>query len=123
MARSSVVGIQKTLKAGADLSAEAKQFTFVKASDNQTVVTCGAGEQMLGVQQDLVAAGRACMYRVNGTTKLRCDGSGTPIAAGARLAADANGLGVVAAGPAIVGAIALEGCTVNGGIIEAQLVG
>lgn len=121
MARSSVVGIQKTLKASADLSAATKQFTFVKASGNQTITTCGAGETMLGVQQDLAASGKACMFRITGTSKLRVDGT-TPIAAGDKLKSDAAGKGVKASATNIAGAIALEGATADGVVIEALLI-
>lgn len=121
MARSSVVGIQKTLKAGADLSAATKQFTFLKMSADQTVNTAGAGEVMVGVQQDLPKSGKACMFRITGTSKLRVDGT-TPITAGDLLKSDANGKGVKASSGDVCGAIAYEAAAADGVVIEAQLI-
>ena len=126
MARSSVVGIQKTLRVadGADLSVATKQFTFVKAVGNQRVNTCGAGQSALGVQMQLgVGSPQSVMFRMNGTALLKVAGLATPIIAGDRLKSDATGRGVkIAAATDVACAIALEGADADDVVIEAQLI-
>lgn len=122
----STMGLQKTFKAAGDLSAAAKQFTFVKFSAAQTVTTAAAGELAIGVQQNLPnAAGLGVVVRMvgaGGTSKLRVDGNAANIAAGDKLKADANGKGLKAAGANDdYYAVACEASTADGDVIEVVL--
>lgn len=124
MARSSVVGVTKTLKVadGSDLSVAATQYTFLKSSANQRVTTCGANGVALGVQMQLgVGTPQSVCIRLDGTALLKVDGT-TPIVAGDRLKSDASGRGVKAAGSDIANAIALEGADAANVVIEALIV-
>ena len=118
--RSFVPGIQKTFKAGADLSADAKRYTFVAMSADQTVNTAGAGAAAIGVQQNQPASGKSCVVMITGTSKVLVDG-GTAIAAGDKLKTDASGRGIKnTAGTNCVG-IALEAAAAANLVIEVLL--
>lgn len=118
-------GPSRTFIAGTDLSAVAKQYTFVKMSADFKVTTAGAGERPIGVQQDLGKADAHVYVRLipGGTSKLRVDGNAAAIVAGDILKVAANGKGVKAASANDdYYAIALEGSTADGDVIEAVLV-
>jgi uncharacterized protein DUF2190 len=76
--------------AGADLSA--KQFHWVKESAGG-LVSCGAGDDPLGVLQNNPGNGEAATVRVMGVSKLVADAA---VAQGARVASSADGQGVTA---------------------------
>jgi hypothetical protein len=127
MARSSTLGgTVKTLRVadGADLSVPAKQYTFVKATANQRVNTCGAGQGALGVMMQLaVGSPQSVAIRMPGNTALlKVDGT-TPIVATDRLKSDASGRGVkIAAATEIANAIALESADTADVIIEVSVI-
>ncbi|MFA5731857.1 MAG: hypothetical protein WC934_07620 [Acidithiobacillus sp.] len=95
-----------SLLAAADLSA--KQYKFVKLTDDRTVNVCGNGEAMYGIlQNDPAAAGRPAEVMVYGISNLVLGGT---VTAGAYIGSDGNGDGVaVTADHAEYGAIAREG--------------
>ena len=107
------------LAAAADLSA--KQYKFMKLSDDKTVNVCGAGEAMIGVlQNDPDAAGKSAEVMVYGVTNLVAGGT---ITVGAPLKSDSNGDAVVSSSDdEIFGAIALE-AAVDNDVFSALLVG
>ena len=118
--------LQKTFAAATNLAAD--QFLFMKMSADFTADLCGDNELAIGTLQNMpAAAGRGAVVRLLGTTKLRVDGAtgggGAAILAGTPLKCSATGLGVKAsAAKDVVGAIALQGSTAVGDIIEALLV-
>ncbi len=79
-------GTDITLVAGADLSAS--QFLAVKLNSSGRAVLAGAGEDAVGVLQSKAGAGLPVTVRVAGITKFI---AGDAIAAGARVASDADG--------------------------------
>lgn len=79
-------GTDITLFAGADLSAS--QFLAVKLNSSGQAVLAGAGEDAVGVLQSKAVAGLPVTVRVAGITKFI---AGAAIAAGARVASDADG--------------------------------
>lgn len=92
------------LVAGADLSA--KQYHAVKVDANGNMIAAGAGEVSVGILQDDPSTGQTGTVMVHGVTRAVY---GATVAAGASLAADANGKLVAAvAGNAVIG-IALQG--------------
>lgn len=95
--RQVTAGRDKTIAAGADLSAATKRYTFVKVTDVYEVNTAGADEMPLGIQQNLPEADEGCVVRLIG-----CGGSsilriGETVAAGDALKVGADGLAMVAA--------------------------
>lgn len=58
----------KSFLAGADLSA--KQYTFVKLSNDSTVVTAGAGEGALGILQNNPESGDVANVMILGISRL-----------------------------------------------------
>jgi hypothetical protein len=121
LGRQSTKHVPKTLKAAADLSAAAKQFTFVKVTADQTVNTAGAGERAVGVQQNLPTSGKGCVVALiggGGSSRLQVGGA---VAAGDPLKSDASGRGVTAAGTDLYYAIALEAASNAGERVEAML--
>lgn len=117
----------KSYEASADLSAS--RYCFVKPSTgvaggvSARIALCGANERGFGVLQDAPdAVGIAGAVRHLGTTKLKVDGTGTPIVVGSVLKSDASGRGVVAGTDKDkVLARALEASTAEDDIIEAIL--
>lgn len=109
--RQVTAGRDKTLTAGADLSASTKRYTFVKVTGVQTVNTAGAGERPLGIQQNRPESGEGCVVRL-----VACGGSsilrvGETVAAGDPLKVGANGLAMKATPGDAYFAIANEGVT------------
>lgn len=80
-----------SLVAGADLST--KQYFAVKVNSSGQAVLAGAGEAAIGILQNNPASGQVATVRTAYTTKAAAGGT---IAAGARVASDANGKMVVA---------------------------
>ncbi len=113
--------LQKTFLAAGDLSA--LQWCFVKMSADQTVAVCESG-MAIGVLTNMPKAiGVGAVVRLLGTTKIRVDGSGTPITAGTPLVATTGGVAIAGgANKDSVCAIALAGSTASGDVIEAMLV-
>jgi len=124
MARSSVVGIVKTLRTadGADLSVAAKQYTFVKIAANQRVNTCSTGQRAIGVMMQLgVGSPQSVAVRIGGTALLKVDGT-TPITAGDPLKSDSSGRGVKSSSTDISNAIAFEGADAADVVIEVLIL-
>ena len=95
--RQVTAGRDKTIPAGADLSASTKRYTFVKVSGVYAVNTAGADELPLGIQQNLPESAKGCVVRLIG-----CGGSsilriGESVTAGDALKVGANGLAMIAA--------------------------
>lgn len=84
------VPLQKaSLKAGADLSALANQFKFVKLDANGDVVAIAAVTDLpFGVLQNLPKSGQEAEIMVDGITKLQGDAALTP---GAIIGTSADG--------------------------------
>ena len=114
--------IAKTFKSAGDLSAAALRYTFVKISAAYTATTCVADEYAVGVQQNLPdAAGKAMNVALCGSgggTKLRI---GALVAAGAPLMPTTGGLAITATTGKSFYAIAVDGGTNSGEVIEAIL--
>ena len=127
MAKGEVVGLTKTFKSEGDMSAAALRYTFVDMSGDQTVDTCGAAGQGIGIQKNLPvgdAAGAPIVVQLNGTSKLLVDGNADAIVAGSFLECNGAGKGIL--GDAGAGtprlAIALEGSTADDDIIEVLIL-
>lgn len=84
-------GVDITLLAAADLSA--KQFFAVKVDSAGKAAVAGAGQTVAGILQNDPASGQAGTVRVLGVSKAEAGGT---VAAGDRVAADANGALVAA---------------------------
>jgi hypothetical protein len=114
--------LQKTFKAAGDLSL--LQFTFVKLSADYTVAACGDGEAPIGILQNNPAvAGLGAVVRLLGTSKLKVDGNASAISAGSLLKSGADGAGhVTTTNKHKVAAMALEGSTADGDIIEVMML-
>jgi hypothetical protein len=119
--------LQKTFKAAGDLSA--LQFTYVKFSADYTVTGAGAGlgtegDIPIGILQNAPAvAGLGAMVRLLGTSKLKVDGNASAISAGSLLKSGADGAGhVTTTNKHKVAAMALEGSTADGDIIEVMML-
>lgn len=108
--------LDKTFLAQADLSTN--QFRFVRGVADYTVGVCTAtGQRAIGVQQNLPnAAGKGCVVRMLGTSKLVVSGA---IAAWTELTTAADGRGVAAATTNVVNAINCEASSAAGDIVEA----
>ena len=69
-----IPGFKLSLKAGADLSAAANQFKFVKLDANGDVVAIAAATDLpIGVLQNLPTSGQEAEIVVDGVTKLQAD--------------------------------------------------
>lgn len=77
--------------AGADLSA--KQSFFVKLNNQGAVVLAGAGEAAIGTLRNKPTSGQTATVQVSGVAKVVLGGT---VAAGARVASDADGKAVTA---------------------------
>ena len=114
-------GDMASYAAGADLRTH--QWKGVALSGLQTVTLQGASGITLGVLQNKPNTGEAAAVMESGQTPVYADGSGTAIAVGDRLYVNATGVFLKAA----VGTetnqigVALEACTIAGGIISASL--
>jgi len=98
----------KTFAAGADLSAAAKRFTFMKVSGVIAATTAGAGEQPVGVLQGGAEAARGIavgLLGAGGGTTLK---AGAAVTAGDLLKSDSTGRAVAASAGQNFYAIALE---------------
>ena len=112
-----------TFESASDLSAESKQYTFVGftaggASGPQAridAVTSGGNALILQNRPKQYKGG---VVRLVGTSALRVDGSGTPIAVGTKLKPTTGGKGVAITAGDEYSAIALEASTADGDIIE-----
>lgn len=80
-----------TFVAGADLSAAANQYKFVKLNTtaDAVVLAASAGEKVIGVLQDTPASGEACEVVIFGITKVAAGGTYNP---GTTLTTTAAGL-------------------------------
>lgn len=113
--------LDKTFKAGSDLSA--KQYYIVKMCSSTTPygVILGAAntDEVIGVLQNEPAMNEAAVVRVFGTTKVI---AGTPIAIGEWVVSDASGKAqnVQADKNTVIG-LALETASADGDIIEILL--
>lgn len=77
------------LVAGADLSAAAAQFTFVKISASGTVVQCSAvTDRPIGILQNRPASGEAAQVMADGVSKVRANAD---LAAGDQIGTHSNG--------------------------------
>lgn len=94
--------------AGADLSA--KQFYVVKINSSGQIVLAGDGEVAYGVLQDKPVSGAVGAVAVFGQTKAILGGT---VAAGAKVASDANGKVVTATTGENVLGVCVEGGAVN----------
>jgi hypothetical protein len=107
--------LDKTFLAQADMSTN--QFRFVRGVADYTVgVITALGQRAPGIQQNLPnAAGKGCVIRMLGTSKLVMSGA---IAAWTELTAAADGRGVAAAAGQVVNALSCEASTAAGDIVE-----
>ena len=127
MSRQSKSGQDVTFEAAGDLSA--LQFTALKYTTAITngqdcsVTGAGAGERAhMILQNKPAAAGRGATCRVSGFSKMKVDGSGTPIVNGSPLKVGSSGVGVVAGSDKDhVIATAAAPSTAAGDIIEVQI--
>jgi hypothetical protein len=105
-----------TREAGSDLST--KQFYFVKVSSDGQFDLCGDGALAYGVLQDApAAAGEAASIAIAGEVKVIAGGN---IAAGDKVACNADGKAVAAAsGDFILGVASVGG--VSGDILTVKL--
>lgn len=80
-----------TFIAGADLSAAANQYKFVKLNSNakEVVLASGTTDNVVGVLQDTPALGEACEVVIFGVTKVAAGASYNP---GVILSTTAGGL-------------------------------
>ena len=121
------VGDSISMKAGADLTA--LQFRFMKMSATGAVDKAAADtDRTIGILQNKPSntsseGPLAALVKVMGGSKLEVDGNAGAISAGSMLTADSVGRGVATTTTnKTVGAIALEGSTVQGDIISVLLV-
>jgi hypothetical protein len=106
----------RTLVAGADLSA--KQFHFVKTDAAMKAVVAGAGEEAFGVLIVQGTAGKAVTVTVMGKTMVEC---GATVAIGAAVSANAAGEAITSTvGDRIMGHAYEAG--VDGQIIAIELI-
>lgn len=78
-----------TAVAGADYSAAANQYKFVKFSANRTVILCAAAtDKPCGVLQNKPGSGQAAEVTYIGETKIQADAT---LAAGALIGTSADG--------------------------------
>lgn len=69
-----IPGLSKTFVAGADYSASANQYKFVKLSANNTIVLCaGTTDKPIGVLQNTPASGGAADVMLMGISKVQGD--------------------------------------------------
>lgn len=112
------------LAAGADLSAAANQFKFVKLDANGNVVLCAAATDIpIGVLQNTPKSGDAADVMVVGVSKVST--GAVALAIGALIGTDANGQGVaLVAGTDttkyVCGRV-LTASTVQGGLVSALI--
>lgn len=104
-----------TFKAGADLSSS--QYAPVKLGTNPgEVVACGAGEEAVGILQNLPKVGHAAQVRVAGTSIVRASGE---IAKGSTVAAAADARVAVADTPPVYAiGLTLEAAATDGDLVE-----
>lgn len=107
------LGRVKTYIAATDLSAEAKQYTFVKASTGLTVTTAGAGEDIVGVQWNRPVEGEAVAVVVDAGAEPHVVAS-EAIAIGDEITPSATGTAAVAALTDVVVAKALSAAAAGG---------
>lgn len=101
-----------SLKAAQNM--EGKKFAAVKVSDVRTFDLCGAGEECIGILQNEVIAGEAGRVVINGVTFAVASGV---IAAGAKVAAAADGqIKTADEGASVIG-VAIETAAAAGDII------
>jgi hypothetical protein len=102
-----------------------KQFYPVKLAATKDYVTelAAATDRVYGIVQGKPNIGDAFRLAIKGRWSARVDGSGTAIAIGDTLGPNAAGTALIKkiAAAANVCAIALDVCTINGGIIDVDL--
>lgn len=112
---------------GADIwsataSAAVLALTFVKQTttqeENYKCATAGVGEDILGIAVADAEAGEPVGVATSSIGMLKVNGSGTAIAAGDKLTANATGLGIKAGVSTVYGAVALEPASTNGAEIR-----
>ncbi len=107
-------------EAGEDLSGHQYRFMYAD-TDSQLLHATGDTVLILGIlQDDPDAAGKGALLGYGGIGKLVVDGNAGTITAGtSKLTSDAEGQGVVTTtNTKVYGAIALEGSTTAGDIIQ-----
>jgi len=105
----------------ATLNGTVAQYRFVEGTMAAATATDAIADVALGISQMSGVSGDKIGICVDGKTYLQVDGSGTAIAAGDAIMAEASGAGqgVKAAGAtAVKQATALEAATTDGAIIE-----
>jgi hypothetical protein len=119
--------MDKTWEANADLST--LQFCFIIPATGVSpvqmrVANATANARTIGIQQNKPnAAGIGTVVRLSGISKLKVDGSGTPIVVGDIIEATTNGVGIkCVTDKHNVGAIALEPSSAANDIIEVKIV-
>lgn len=112
----STVGTEKTLVAGADLSASLYFFVKLNASGNLVLGAAGTDNIVGIVQNNDGGSGAGATYRFGGTSKVKLGGT---VAIGDWVTSDAAGKGVATTTDGNVAVRALE-AGVNGDIIEVQ---
>lgn len=120
------LGRVKTFITTTDLSAEAKQYTFVKATGAaseglEVVATAGAGEDTVGVQWNRPAAGFAVAVVCDAGAEPHVIASET-IAIGDEITPSATGTAAVAASTDVVVAKA-KSAAAAGGYVTVELLG
>lgn len=96
------------------------QFKFVKVSAAHTVALCGLGERAIGVLQNMpdnakIKSAQVRQLNAGVSTKVK---AGAAVAAGAKVASDANGYCITAAAGHEILGVAREAAAVIGDIIE-----
>lgn len=115
------LGRVKTYIAAADLSAEAKQYTFVKTTTGLNVNTAGAGEDAVGVQWNRPASGHAVAVVVDAGAEPHVIAS-EAIAIGDEITPAADGTAAVAASTDVVVAKALSAAAGAGEYVTIELL-
>ena len=106
-----------TYIAGADLSA--KKNTFVKLSDEKTVVACGAGEKGIGVLMNEPKSGEmAEIAAFGGGAKIKASAA---LALMVSVASDANGKATAAGAGDFVFGFLTEASGADGDIVAMEL--
>jgi len=104
-----------------------KQFAPVKLAATKDFVTecTAATDRVYGIVQGKPNVGDAARVAIMGRWSAKVDGSGTAIAIGDYLGPNAAGTMLVKKATAdnIVCAIALDVCTLSGGVIDVNLIG
>lgn len=107
-----------TWDVAADLSTH--QFKFVKVSAAHTIALCGLGQRAIGVLQNMpdnnkIKSAQVRQLNAGVSSKVK---AGAAIAAGAKVASDANGYAITAIATYEVLGTAREAAAVIGDVIE-----